>query len=176
MRRRTWGMAIVVAGAAVAGTAWLLLSAPRPAGPEERIRALLEGAARAAEQRKVGAVVEVLSERFTGGGDGEGERATRDEVRRLLALELLRGRWVSVTISSAEISVEGHRARASVDAVLSRAEDRTRGLAALLPGEVSAHRFRLELEEEEGEWRVVSGRWRSIGLEEAIAGPGAPGG
>ena len=176
MRLRTLGIAVVVAGAALAGTAWLLLSAPRPVTPEERIRGLLEGAARAAEQRKVGAVVEVLAERFTGGGEGEGERATRDDVRRLLALELLRGRWVSVSISSAEIAVDGHRARADVDAVLSRAEDRTRGLAALLPGEVSVHRFRLELEEEAGEWRVVSGRWRSIGLEEAISGTGTPGG
>ncbi len=176
MRRRTWGIAIAFAGAAAAGTAWLLLSAPRPVTPEERIRVLLATAAKAAEEREVGAVVEVLSDRFTGGGDGEGERATRDDVRRLLALELLRGRWVSVSISSAEISVEGNRARANVDAVLSRAEDRTKGLAALLPGEVSAHRFRLELEEEAGEWRVVSGRWRSIGLEEAISGPGVPGG
>lgn len=171
MSKRAWGIAVAVAAVAVLGTVRLLV-ARGPATPEERIRAALEAAARAAEQRKVGEVVEVLSPRFTGGV--EGERVTRDDVRRLLAFELLRGQWVSVVLSSAEVAVDGTRARANVDAVLSRSADRSRGLSSLLPGEASAHRFRLELEEEEGGWRVVSGSWREIGLEEALAGPGAP--
>ncbi len=162
---------VAVAAALVLGVVWLR---PRRAvAPEERIRATFEDAARAAEQRKVDRVADLLSERFDGGG--EGQRAGRDEVRRLLALELLRGQWVSVAISSAEVIVDGRRARANVDAVLSRAADRKKGLASLLPGEASVHRFSLELEEEaDGKWRVVSGRWRQVGLEEALSGPDAP--
>jgi len=117
-------------------------------------------------------VAEFLSDRFN--SLGEGERATREEVKRLLAMELLRGQWVSVTISSARVVVDGTRARAHVDAVLGRAADRSKGLAALLPGEASAHRFRLDLEEEGDTWRVVTASWRRISLEEALSGPGAP--
>jgi len=58
--------------------------------------------------------------------------------------------------------------------VLSRAADRAKGLGSLLPGEASVHRFSLELEEEAGEWRVVSGSWREIGIQEALSGPDAP--
>lgn len=171
MSSRARWVAISVLAAAVAGTVWLVLPA-RPTSAEERIRTTLQEAAQAAEKRKVDDVVEVLSERFT--GKGEGERASRDEVRRMLAFELLRGAWVSVTISSAEVIVDGSRARANVDALLSRAEDRTKGLASLLPGEASVHRFSVDLEEEAGKWRVVSGTWRQIGIEEALSGPGAP--
>ena len=171
-RARIIAAVVVVAAAAGAGV-FLLLAPERERTPEERIRAALERAAQAAEKRKVGEVMELISPRFAGGG-GEGWPADRDEVKRLLALELLRGQWVSVFVSSAQIAVDGPRARAHVDVVLSRAAERGKGLAALLPSEASAHRFRLDLEEEGGEWRVVKGAWRSIGLEEALSGPGAP--
>ncbi len=171
MTIRPRSIAIGVAAVALMGAVWLLWPS-RTLTPEERIQAMLQDAARAAERRKVGEVVEILSERFDGGG--EGQHATRDEVRRLLAAELLRGQWVSVTVSSARVIVDGPRARASVDAVLSRAADRNKGLASLLPGEASVHRFSLDLEDEGGKWRVVSGRWSQIGLEEALSGPDAP--
>lgn len=172
MTIRPRSIAVVAVAAALAG-AVCLLRRPQALGPEDRIRKTFQDAAHAAEQRKVDQVVAVLSDRFQGGG--EGMRASRDEVRRLLALELLRGQWVSVTISSAQVIVDGKRARANVDALLSRAEDRKKGLGSLLPGEASVHRFQLELEEEEpGTWRVVSGGWRQVGLEEALSGPEAP--
>jgi phosphoserine phosphatase len=164
--------AATLAAAALLGAAWLLCTATRPVTPEERIQAMFQEAARAAEQRKVDQVVEVLSARFS--GSGYEEHINRDEARRLLAFELLRGQWVSVSISSAEVIVDGARAKANVDAVLSRAADRKKGLGSLLPGEASVHRFRLDLAEEEGEWRVISGSWRQIGIEEALSGPGAP--
>jgi hypothetical protein len=144
----------------------------RPLSAEERIRARFEEVARAAEMRKVDKVVEILSERFTGGG--EDGHLGRDEVRRMLALELFRGKWVSVGVTSAEVIVDGPRARANVDVVMSRAADKEKGLAALLPGEAAAHRFQLELAEEDGQWRVVSGSWHEIPLADALSGPGAP--
>jgi hypothetical protein len=173
MTIRPRSLAIAAVAVALVAAVCLLRRSPAQT-PEERIRAMFEEAAHAAEQRKVNEVVSVLSDRFDGGA--EGMRAGRDEVRRLLAFELLRGQWVSVTISSARVIVDGRRARANVDAVLSRAADRSKGLGSLLPGEASVHRFRLDLEEEEpGRWRVVSGGWRQIGLDEALSGPDAPG-
>ena len=151
---------VSVLAAAVAGIVWLVLPA-RPTSAEERIRTRSRrrpGGGEAQGGRRGGGALRAVHRQ------GEGERASRDEVRRMLALELLRGAWVSVTISSAEVIVDGSRARANVDALLSRAEDRTKGLASLLPGEASVHRFSVDLEEEAGKWRVVSGTWRQIGI------------
>jgi len=169
--QRRW---LAIAGVAAAlAAAVCLLRRPPARTPEQRILAMLDQAAHAAEQRKVGEVVEVLSDRFQGGG--QGTSMGRDEVRRLIAFELLRGQWISVTISSAKVIVDGRRARAAVDAVLSRGSERGRGLGALLPGDAAVHRFQLELEEEApGRWRVVSGGWRQVGIEEALSGPDAP--
>ncbi|HET6439422.1 MAG TPA: nuclear transport factor 2 family protein [Anaeromyxobacter sp.] len=151
----------------------LFLACTRQAAtPEERIRALLDQAARDAAARKPDRVVNILAPDFA--MDMGGERIGRDEVKRFLALELLRGKWISVTISGAEVVVDGGRAKATVDAVLSRAADRGKGLAALLPGEAAAHRFRLDLAEAEDGWRVVSASWRAIELGDALSGPPAP--
>lgn len=172
MGRGTW----IVIGAAAAlglGAAVWLARPEEPRTEEERIRALLDGAAEAAAERKADEVIEVLSPRFEGGG-GELGSATRDDVKRLVAFELLRGRWVSVELLDPRIEVREDRARAVVDAVLSRAAGARGRLSDLLPGEYSLHRFDLELAIEDGAWRVVRGKWRPIGPEEALSGPDAP--
>lgn len=167
---RRWILA-VAAVAAVVGV-YLALRPSPPLTPEERIRAALDKAARAAQERKVDGVVELLSPRFR--GKAGGETLTRDDVRRGVAFELFRGRWVSVEITGVTAIVEGKHARATVHAVLSRAVDRSKGLASLLPGEAAAHLFQLDLEEEDGEWRLVSAGWRPIELTEALSGPPEP--
>jgi len=168
----------MVIGAAAAlglGAALWLARSEEPPTEEQKIRALFDGAAKAAEARKADEVVAILSARFEGRGRGElGGRATRDDVKRLVAFELLRGRWVSVELLEPRIDVRGDRARAVVDAVLSRAAGARGRLSDLLPGEASLHRFDLELALEEDEWRVVRGTWRSIQVEEALSGPDAP--
>jgi hypothetical protein len=172
MTRGTW-IAIGLAAAAGLGAAVWLAGRAEPPTEEARIRALFDGAAKAAGERKVDEVVEVLSAAFEGGGEGQG-RATRDDVKRLLFFELMRGEWVSAEILGAEVDVREERARAVVDAVLSRSAHPGDRLSELLPGEYSLHRFDLELAVEDGEWRVRSGTWRRIGLEQALSGPDRP--
>jgi hypothetical protein len=165
--RRSLLLALAVAVAAVAS--WAVLRAGhRGRTDEEAIRALFDDAARAAEERRAGVAVEGVSERFRGGG------LDRDGVKRLVAFQVLRGEWVSVTIAGARIAVDGDHARASVDAVLARAGGKGKGVEALLPGEASAHRFRCALEREREGWRVVEAEWRPIGLADAVAGPPEP--
>jgi hypothetical protein len=164
--RRT--LAVLLAAAAVAaGLALRQRAAPPP--DEEQIRALFDAAARAAGEKRVSDVVEAVSERF--GGHGLDRRG----VKQLVALQVLRGDWVSVQVAGTSIAVEGDAARATVDAVLARGGAGAKPLAALLPGEASAHRFACRLEREEEGWRVVSAEWHAIGLAEALAGPPAPG-
>jgi hypothetical protein len=165
--RRAVLAVLAAAAAALAVVGALRLGRERP-GDEEAIRALFDDAARAAEERRVADAVAAVSERFRGHG------LDRDGVRRLAALQVLRGEWVSVTVAAARVAVQGERARATVDAVLARGSGKGKALAALLPGEASAHRFLCRLEREGDGWRVVEAEWRAIGLAEAIAGPPEP--
>lgn len=162
---------LAAAAAAVAGlVAVAALRLGREAPPDEAlIRAVFEEAARAAEERRVGDAVLGVSERFAGHG------LDRAGVKRLVAFHVLRGEWVSVSIAGARIEVEGDRARANVDAVLARGGAKGKSLAALLPGEASAHRFLCRLEREPDGWRVVEAEWRAVGLPEALEGPPEPG-
>jgi hypothetical protein len=163
--RRLAAVAAVVVVAAL-GAARLLAREERT--DVELIQALLVDAARAAEEQRVGDAVEGVSERFQGSGlDKRG-------VKQLVAYHVLRGQWVSVSVAGARVRVEGARARAIVDAVLARASGKGKSLAALLPGEASAHRFDCALEREEDGWRIVEASWRALALPDAIAGPPEP--
>jgi hypothetical protein len=168
MSRRRLAVAAFLAAAVGVGAVRLLGGEER--SDEERIRALFEDAARAAEERRVADAVEAVSERFRGGG------LDRRGVKQLVAFHVLRGEWVSISVAGARVAVEGERARAAVDAVLARGSGKGKSLAALLPGEASAHRFECALEREEEGWRIVEARWRPVDLAEALAGPPEPAG
>jgi hypothetical protein len=166
MSRRS--LAVAAAVIAIVAVAAVRLLAREERTDEQLIQALLEDAARAAEEKRVGDAVEGVSERFQGSGlDKRG-------VKQLVAFHVLRGQWVSVSVAGARVRVEGARARASVDAVLARASGKGKSLAALLPGEASAHRFDLALEREDDGWRVVEASWRPVPVGDAIAGPPEP--
>jgi uncharacterized membrane protein len=163
MSRRTL---VVLAALAAAVAAAVALSRGRePPSDEDRIRALFEDAARAAEEKRVGDAVEGVSERFRGGG------LDRRGVKQLVAFHVLRGEWVSVSVAGARIAVSGDVARVNVDAVLARGSGKGKAIAALVPGEATAHRFECRLEREPDGWRVVAAEWRPIGLADALAGP-----
>ncbi len=163
MRRRTVVAVLALAGGAL-GWAGLRRLLARPPSDEERIRALFADAARAVEERRISDAVEALSDRFR--GDGLDKRAAK----QVLAAAALRGQWVSVSLASVAVQVDGDAARAVVDAVTARGGSGKR-LADLLPAEASASRFTFGLEREGGAWRVVSASRREIALAEALAGP-----
>ena len=167
MRRRTIFIVLALA-AALGAVAVARLAAPPPPTDEERIRALFDEAARAAVERRIGDAVAGVSERF------QGEGLDRRGVKQLVAAHVLRGEWVGVSISGVSVAVDGERATAIADAVLSRSIGGGKALVDLLPGEASAQRFDLALEREPEGWRVVGARWRPIPLADAIAGPPPP--
>ena len=96
MTRRT--LFLAAAAAVLAGfLAWRLLAKP-PRTDEERILALFDDAARAAQEKRVSDAVEGVSERFRGGG------LDRQGVKQLVAFHVLRGEWVSVSVAGARVS------------------------------------------------------------------------
>jgi hypothetical protein len=161
MSRRAW-FVILVIGAVAA----LLLSRALGGRPsdEDRIRAMLHDAARAAEEKRVGDAVQGLSERF------EGHGLDKLGAKQLVAFHVLRGTWVSVTLAGEKVEVQGDRARAVVDVVMSRS-GKGKPLAELLPETVTVHRFDLRLAREADGWKVTTAAWRRVSLEEAAAGP-----
>src|SRR5512138_2073571 len=109
MKRRN--LAIIAALVAlVAIVAIRRLGAEAPTD-DEQIRALFDRAALAAEEKRIGDVVEDVSERFSGRG------FDRQGVKRLVAAMVLRGDWVSVSVAGHRTAVEGDAARANVDVV-----------------------------------------------------------
>ncbi len=166
-RRKLLVAAAAIALAAVAGLAALRAGRETPSD-EELVRALFEDAAKAAEERRVSDAVEGVSESFAGRG------LDKAGVKRLVAFHVLRGEWLSVSISGARVTVDGDRALANVDAVLARGSAKGKSLAALLPGEASAHRFLCRLRREPDGWRIVEAEWRVVGLAEAVEGPPEP--
>jgi len=165
MKRSTLFVAAGVAAVAALVAARLLTrEAP---SDEERIRALFAGAALAAEERRIGGVVEVVSERFSGGGlDKQG-------VKGFVAGMVLRGEWVSVSVAGISVALDGDAARANVDVITARG-GKGKAVADLLPEEAAAHRIACRLAREGGDWRVVGAEWSQITLGEALAGPPAP--
>lgn len=164
-RRPLLLVAVLLALAGGGLVAWRLSGAPPT--DEERIQALLAAAARAAEEKRVGDVVEAVSERF------QGEGLDRRGVKQLVAYQVMRGEWVAVSIAGVRLEVADDTARAGVDVVLARSGS-GRTLADLLPVNGSVQRLLLRLEREEGEWRVVRARWRAVPVREALDGPVLP--
>ncbi len=166
MSRRTLLLSVLAAAALLLAAAAARRLLREPPSDEELVSALLDDAARAAGEKRVNGVVEAVSERF------RGEGLDRDGVKRLVALHVLRGSWVSVSIAGRTVAVRGDAADATVDVVLASG-GQGKALAELLPGEASAYRIACRLEREPDGWRVVAATWRPLGLAEAIAGPQA---
>ena len=137
--------------------AWKALS-PGPSD-EERIRALFDRGARAVEEKKPGEVMEAVSERFQGEGMG------RRELQQFVTYNALRGSWNAVVPVATRVKVDGDRAEAVVDLALVRGA-RGEGIAGRLPEAGDTWRIEAALEREKEGWRVVSARWRRIGLAE----------
>jgi hypothetical protein len=133
--------------------AWRLLR-PGPSD-EARIRALLDRAAQAVEQKRPGDVMDGVSERFQGEGMG------RRELQQFVTYNALRGSWNAVIPLATRVQVEGDRADAVVDVALARGAT-GQGIAGRLPEAGDTWRIEAVLEREKGEWRVVSARWRPL--------------
>jgi hypothetical protein len=142
----------------------LLPACSRKQSDEEQIRTLVTSAVHAAEEKRVGDVMDVVSERFA--GEGLDKRG----VKQLVAFHVLRESWVALTVSGDQVAVQGDAATATVDVVMIRSGP-GRKLAELLPHQASVHRFDLKLNREDGDWKVTSAAWRPISLEAAVDGP-----
>lgn len=138
---------IVIAG-------FFLQSCSQPATPpEEALRAWVAAAELAAESRDRGALLDMISENYT---DSRGNDFAA--VDKLLRVYFFRQQTVLVVTRISDIQLHGEGA-ASVTVIAGMAG--SRGSIASL--DADAYQFELELQDEDGDWRLIGARWAPVG-------------
>ncbi len=147
------------AGLAAAAAAVLtLVFWPRgPQTPEAQVRALVARAVREAEDKQVGDVVEHLAENFRG-KNGE----TRQDIKSLLAYQLLRGGVVGVLNPTLDVTViDDTHARFWGRFVFAR--DKIVSVDALDPrSQLGAYRIEAEVEKRDGAWVLTTASYERL--------------
>jgi hypothetical protein len=125
--------------------------------PEEKIREEVRAMAHAAEERRLSDVMEHISPRFH-----SAEGWDRDEVKGVIATEIMRGAGVKVFVAHLDVSLESDtRAKMKGQFVLGRSDAKT--LEDLLgQSQLDAYEIDGELELEDGDWRFISASHRPL--------------
>lgn len=128
--------------------------------PEEEIRALVREAEIAAEDRQVGDLARLISAQY---GDERGN--SKDELVRMLRLQMIRNQVIYLMVRSGEIKIiDPDSATAVVHVAMAGGPLETFEDLARLGAEL--YRFDLDLVKESGKWRIIRARWgRAVDLE-----------
>jgi hypothetical protein len=126
----------------------LALSACSREPEEQRLRAAIAAMQEAAEARRPAAVVEWVSEDFSGSHDLDRER-----LRRLVQAQMLGNREVGVTLGPLEVELDGAHATVRFLALT------TGGSGRVLPDRVRGYRVVSHWRLEDGQWRVHRAEW-----------------
>jgi hypothetical protein len=122
---------------------------------EDEIRAWIDRGHEAAENKDRGELVEMISPAYS---DARGN--SRDDIENLFRFYFLRSNRVALLVDVAEIEIlDGTAAEVGLTVGMGATTDSALGFNA------DAYRFALELENDGGEWLLVSGRWSEIGGE-----------
>ncbi|MCI0569804.1 MAG: hypothetical protein L0Y66_03565 [Myxococcaceae bacterium] len=155
---------LALGAAVVAGLAVLLLWPGRNVPAEEQVRRRMVQMAAAAEERNLGDVMEGVSDSFRS-TEGWG----KDDLRRVLAAQLLRGQWVRIFLDvDAPTQVSGDEVAVSARLFFARsdAED-----LAHLARESVVDAYAVEgtfRREADGEWRAVQASHRRLGAADLL--------
>jgi len=131
--------------------------------PEEQVRSEVLAMARAAEEPKLGDIMEHISVRFH-----SAEGWDRDEVKGVLASEILRAGRLRVFVADLDVTLDSSsRARMKGKFVLGRSDAKT--LRELLEqSQIDAYEIDGALELEDGDWRFVSASHRRLDSKDIL--------
>jgi len=154
----TRGRLLAAAVAVAAGVTISLLVAGHPTPPEELIRRKAVAMADAAEKRDLGFIMKQVSEEFR---TADGYR--RDDVRQLLAGQLLRGEWVRVMTANVEVTVTSPSS-ATFRGTYLFGRSKAKELKDLAKESViGAYEVTADVRREaDGEWRFVAASWEQV--------------
>jgi hypothetical protein len=122
---------------------------------EDEIRAWIDRGHEAAENKDRSDLVEMISPAYS---DARGN--SRDDIENLFRFYFLRSNRVALLVDVDQIEVfDDTAAEVELTVGMGATTDSALGFNA------DAYRFALELENDGGEWLLVSGRWSEIGRE-----------
>lgn len=125
-----------------------------PATPEAEVRLWIAGAESEAEERNHGALMSRIAESYA---DARGNR--RADIDRLVRYFLFRQKSISLLTRVEDIRIFGDSA---AEAALTVGMAGTKGGPGV---SADAWRFDLELEKNDGDWRLIGARWGQLGSE-----------
>lgn len=136
--------------------AGLLCACSEPStGPEGEVRSWVERGVAAAEAKKRGTLMDMISPAYA---DARGNNRAR--IGDMLRVYFLRMNTIELIISVDEINVMGDSAaEALVTVGMAGKSDNLLGFSA------DAYQFSLELEKGSGDWSLISARWGQLGKE-----------
>lgn len=124
-------------------------------GPEEQLRAWVKRGHEAALQKDRRALVEMISPAYS---DSSGN--SRKDIENLFRIYFLRQQRVALLTRVIDIRVfEASAAELILEVGMAGTNDGVLGLSA------DAYRFEMELENDGGDWLLISARWGEIGRE-----------
>jgi hypothetical protein len=158
-RRRPKCLALLT----ILAAAWLPACAAEPDSPEAQIRALLQQAEAAAEEKNVGALKQLLSESYS---DDHGQ--DRQAVAGLLTFTFLRNQSVHLLTRVRSIEFpEPAQARTTV--FVAMAGTPIPGIDELPRVRADLYRFDFSLGDEgSGDWRVTRAAWRRASADDFL--------
>ena len=154
----TRGRLLAAAVAVAAGVTTYLLVARESAPPEELIRRKAVAMADAAEKKDLGSIMEQVSKEFR---TADGYR--REDVRQMLAGQLLRGEWVRVMTANVDVTMTS-KVSANFRGTYLFGRSKAKELKDLAKESViAAYEITGEVRrEEDGEWRFVAAAWEQV--------------
>lgn len=151
---------VIALGVLVAAAIVLAIFWPRPPpSPEDVIREKVIKMGEAAEEKNLGYIMDQISDRFR----GSPEPLTKDELKQVLAAQILKGNWVRVFIRETEVRVvSDNEATFSGKFIFGRSSgDSLENLVKRT--DIEAYQVDATLQrEKDGQWRFVSGGYKRI--------------
>ena len=149
---------IAVLGAAVAGATTYALLTRAPPSAEELIKRKAIAMADAAQRKDVADVMKEVAPSFRS-DEGMG----RDEVRGVLAAQILRGEWVRVFTTGLEVSLTSPTTADFKGNYIFGRSEATDLKDLAKESVISAYEITARLQREsDGEWRFVWAKWRQV--------------
>ena len=133
------------------------------ASPEAEVRALIDGAVVAAEQKSIGVLKDSISEKYAD-DQGQNKRA----VENLLRLHFLRNQSVHLYAHIQSVTLpQPDRAQAAVLVAMAGVPIASAQELPVLRADL--HRFEIDFARENKTWRVLRAAWRRAELAEFLA-------
>jgi hypothetical protein len=143
---------IAIVAALAAAVLVLVLWPKKPLSPEDEIRALVGRCVTAAEEKNVSGISDVMAPEFSGPSG-----ASRDEVKSLIAYQVLRGNPGAVVFNPSLDVTAASPTSGTFSGKFVFARGKEPGAAQL-----SAYQIEAKLEKRDGKWLVLSANYKQL--------------